>query len=206
MLEFAKLSPVKIVLTRLDQVIAPAIDTASPVKASLIASEGISESVMLEPEQEEGSSAYGQTKYYSFSVPVQQGTSYTSLEIRRDEATPTSFPLQNSIFVLPGRTAVEGPKLNYTVAASTTGGQPSSPVEITISAPVRQQGTLAPKITTHQADARPGAVVAGYQLWEGSVDLGDAPVTGAVSVSAAAEVDGGAVHDVLYLSAGVAGW
>lgn len=192
-------------LTPLPQVLAPAIDTASSIKASLVASEGKSEPVLLEPEQEEGSSVYGQTKYYSFSVPVHQDTSYTALEVRRDGAAPTSFPLQNSIFVLPSRTAVEGSKVNFTVAARTT-GQPSLPVDITISAPVRQQGTLAPKVTTHHADARPGAALAGYQLWEGSVDLGGAPVTGAVSVSAAAEVNGGAVHDVLYLSAGVAGW
>lgn len=181
------------------------MDTASPVKASLVARNSSSESVMLEHEQEEGSSVYGQTKYYSFSIPVQQDTSYTKLEIRRDDAAPTSFPLQSNIFVLPSRTAVEGSMVNFTVAARTT-GQPSSAVNIIISAPVRQQGTLAPKITTHHADARPGAVVPGYQLWEGSVDLGDAPITGAVSVSVAAEVDSVVVQDVLYLSAGIAGW
>lgn len=194
-----------VVLTPLPQVLAPAIDTASPIKASLVASEGSSEPVLLEPEHEEGSSVYGQTKYYSFSVPLHQDTSYTALEISHDEGAPTSFPLQNNVFVLPSRTTVEGSTMNFTVAARTT-GQPSSSVDIIISAPVRQQGTLAPKITTHHADARPGAVVPGYQLWEGSADLGDAPVTGAVSVSVAAEADGGVVHDVLYLSAGVAGW
>lgn len=192
-------------LTPLSQVLTPAIDTAPPIEASLVASGGSSESIMLEPEQEGGSSVYGYTKYYSFAVPVHQDTSYTALEISRDGAAPTSFPLQNNIFVLPSRTAVEGSRVDFTVAARTT-GQPSSAVNIIISAPVRQQGTLAPKITTHHADARPGAVVLGYQLWEGSADLGDAPVTGAVSVSVAAEVDGGVVHDVLYLSAGVAGW
>lgn len=192
-------------LTQLDQVLTPAIDTASPIKASLISSEGSSESVTLEPEQEEGSSVYGQTKYFSFSVPLHQGTSYTALEIGHDEAAPTSFPLQNNVFVLPGKTAVEGSTLNFTMAARTT-GQPPSSVDIIISAPVRQQGTLAPKITTHHTDARPGAVVTGYQLWEGSADLGDAPVTGAVSVGVAAEVNGVVVSDVLYLAAGVAGW
>lgn len=147
---------------------------------------------------------YGNTSYYSFSVPVHQDTSYTSLEISLDGAAPASFPLQNSVFVVPSMTAVQGSQVAFTVAIRTT----DSPVDINISAPARQQGTLAPKVTSHDADAKPGAVVPGYQLWQGSVDLGGAlVVTGAVSVSAAAEVGGGGVvHDVLYLSAGVAGW
>lgn len=149
---------------------------------------------------------YGHTTYYSFSVPVSQDTSYTTLEVSQSGASPTSFPLQNEILVLPSRTTVEGSNVSFTVATRNTGQPPPSPVDIIVSVPVRQQGTLAPKVTTHNADAKPGAVVSGYQLWEGSADLGDGLVTGAVSVSAAAEVEGGVVQDVLYLSAGVAGW
>lgn len=139
---------------------------------------------------------------------MHQYTSYTSLEISRDGAAPTSFSLQNSIFVVPSMTAVQGSQVAFTVAARTT-GQPPSHVDVVISAPVRQQGTLAPKVTSHDTDAKPGAVVPRYQLWQGAVDLGGGAlvVTGAVSVSAAAQVGGGGVvHDVLYLSAGVAGW
>ncbi|KAG6355115.1 hypothetical protein INS49_004196 [Diaporthe citri] len=180
-----------------------ALDTALPIKASLVASDGSSEPVILKPENEEGSSVYGQTRYYSFSVPVHQDTSYTTLEISRDGAAPAPFPLQNDVFVVPSMTAVEGNKVGFAVAVRATD---YSPVDINVSAPARQQGTLAPKVTSHDAGARPGAVVPGYRLWEGSVDLGDASVTGAVSVSVAAEVEGGVVRDVLYLSAGVAGW
>lgn len=148
---------------------------------------------------------YGHTTYYSFSVPVGQDTSYTALEVSQSGASPTSFPLQNDVFVLPSRTTVEGSNVNFTVATRNT-GQPPSPVDIIVSVPVRQQGTLSPKVTSHNAEAKPGSVALGYQLWEGSVDLGAGLVTGAVSVSAAAEVQGGVVQDVLYLGAGVAGW
>lgn len=185
---------------------AQVLSTSLPVKASLVASDGSPESVTLKPEDEEGSSVYGRTRYYSFSVPVHQDPSYTALEISRDGAAPTSFPLQNSIFVVPSMTTVQGSEVGFTVAARVT-GQPAPRVDVIISAPVRQQGTLAPKMTSHNADARPGAAVPGYQLWEGSVDLGDALVTGAVSVSAELELEGGGVvRDVLYLGAGVAGW
>ncbi|KAK7699457.1 hypothetical protein SLS64_011595 [Diaporthe eres] len=188
------------------RVLAATGDAALPIQALLVAADGNPEPVTLEPEHEGGSSVYGNTSYYSFSLPVHQDTSYTSLEISRDGAAPTSFPLQNSMFVVPSMTAVQGSEVVFTVAARTT-GQPPSHVDVIISAPVRQQGTLAPKVTSHDTDAKPGAVVPGYQLWEGSIDLGGAlVVTGAVSVSAAAEVGGGMVHDVLYLSAGVAGW
>lgn len=159
---------------------------------------------------------YGYTKYYSFSIPVNHDTAYTALEIRRGEASTASFPLQSSIFVVPSMTAVRGSKVDFTVAVRTAGESSSSPANTTttiqVSAPVRQQGTLAPKIATHDADPKPGSAVhaaPGYQLWEGSVDLGAAVVTGAVAVSAAAaaaDPEGGVVRDVLYLSAGVAGW
>lgn len=171
----------------------------------LVADDGDSESVTLEAEEGEGNSVYGQTSYYSFSVLVHQNTSYTSLEVSRSGASPASFPLQNDIFVLPGRTTAEGSNVNFTVASRKT-SQPPPAVDVIISAPSRQQGTLAPKVTTHNAEAKPRAVVPGYQLWEGSLGLGDALVTGAVSVSVAAEVEGGVARDILYLSAGVAGW
>lgn len=137
---------------------------------------------------------------------------YTALEVEGGSDSRMSFPLQNNILVVPSMTAVEGNKVDFAVAVRTTSGQSSSPpVDIVISAPVRQQGTLAPKVTRHKAVPRPGTavVVPGYQLWEGSVNLGDASVTGAVAVGAAAtesQSEGVVVHDVLYLSAGVAGW
>lgn len=151
---------------------------------------------------------YGYTRYYSFSLPVHQDKEYTALEVERGAASRESFQLQNDVFVVVSRTVVEGSNVSFAVAARTAagGGSSSGAVDVGISAPARQQGTLAPKVAVHEADAKPGAAVPGYQLWEGSVDLG-APVTGAVAVSAAAGVEGGGVvRDVLYVSAGVAGW
>lgn len=160
---------------------------------------------------------YGLTRYYSFSLPAHQDVTYAALNISRRGSPAASFPLQNDIFVVPSMTATEGSTVvNFAVAVRTTtiaAGQPSSTapaLDITVSAPARQQGTLAPKIARNKADAQPGtAVVPGYQLWQGSVNLA-APVTGAVSVSVSAAADelqgGGVVRDVLYVSAGVAGW
>lgn len=195
-------------LTQPFQVLASASNIALTINASLLASDGSSESVPLEAERDEGTSVYGYTRYYSFSLPVHQDKAYTALEVERDAASQASFQLQNDVFVVPSRTAVEGSKAGFTVAARTAadGGSSSGTVDVGISAPARQQGTLAPKVTVHGADAKQGAAVPGYQLWEGSVDLG-APVTGAVAVSAAAGTNGGdVVRDVLYVSAGVAGW
>lgn len=183
-----------------------------PVQAFLVADDGNSESITLELEREEGSSVYGNTSYYSFSSPVHQDKAYTALEIKQEgNSTLASFPLQSDIFVVPSKTSMEGSKVTFTVAIRTA-GEPSSPSsssppEITISAPSRQQGTLAPKSIRYKADVRPATTIAasGYQFWEGSVDL-DAPTTGAVAVLAAGTAEGGEVHDVLYLSAGVAGW
>lgn len=160
---------------------------------------------------------YGYTKYYSFSVPVNHDTAYTALEIKLGDASTTSFPLQSSIFVVPSMTAVQGSKVDFTVAVRMPAESSSSPTNTTtttiqVSAPVRQQGTLAPKTATHGTDPKLGTAMhaaPGYQLWEGSVDLGAAVVTGAVAVSAAGTApgpEGGVVRDVLYLSAGVAGW
>lgn len=101
---------------------------------------------------------------------------------------------------------MEGSRVDFALAARSASFQAG----VNVSAPVRQQGTLAPKITRHTVDAKqltPSASIApGYQLWEGSLDLG-APVTGAVAVAVTAkDEDGEVVRDVLYLSDGVAGW
>lgn len=152
---------------------------------------------------------YGSTSYYSFSAPAGQDTSYSALEVEQGAGTRVSFPLQNTIFAVPSMTAAEGSTVRFAVAERTTAASGSSqPVDVLVSAPVRQQGTLAPRVTRHRVEVVAGAVhVPGYRLWEGSVDLG-APTTGAVAVSAAAggPDGGGAVRDVLYVGAGVAGW
>ncbi|POS78989.1 hypothetical protein DHEL01_v202619 [Diaporthe helianthi] len=190
-------------------------DNVQPVQAALVTSDGVSEPVTPTLEPETGSSVYGHTSYYSLSATPRQDAAYTALEITLGGAqasSPTSFPLQSTLFVVPSKTSLqEGSKvINFTVAAMSTTS--SSPVAVSISAPVRQPGTLAPRITRHDAavvesdNTASGIPPRGYRFWEGSVDVG-AVVTGAVAVAVTAMDDGGGVvHDVLYLSAGVAGW
>lgn len=150
---------------------------------------------------------YGSTSYYSLTATVRHDAAYTTLEVNPGGApSRASFPLQNNIFVVPSKTSAEGSRADFALAARSA----YSRLEVNISAPIRQQGTLAPLIKTHRADAQPATnpalIVPGYQLWEGSVDLG-APATGAVTVAVAAtNEDGEVALDALYLSAGVAGW
>lgn len=162
----------------------------------------------LDPEPETGSSVHGTTQYYSFSLPADQNNTYTTLRIDWGAASPTSFSLQNDIFVVPSQTTINGTKVDITVAIRP--GQASSPADVVVTAPVRQQGTLAPKITEHDVElAETGTTGSGgYQLWTGSADLGTTitSVTGAVGVSIDVAGEGGTVRDVLYLSAGVAAW
>lgn len=159
----------------------------------------------LEPEPELGGSVYGNTTYYSFLFPVAADKAYTALKVGRDGAPPSSFPLQNDMFVVPSRTAVQGTRVDVTVAARP--GRLSHPAGAVVSAPTRQQGTLAPRITRYNVGLDAGATeVSGYQLWEGSIGLGS-PSTGAVGVSVGGGGGGGGVvDDVLYLGAEVAGW
>jgi hypothetical protein len=205
-----------VLLTRLDQVLHPSEATMLPLGASLLTADGASEPVKLELEPTTGSSVYGQTNYFSFSTTVRQGVAYTTLETIQggDTSSRASFQLQSDVFVVPSMTTVRGPMINFTVAARMAGGdRVSSQVQVSISAPMRQQGTLAPKIARYDnADVKlvpPSAVTHAYQLWEGSLDLG-APVTGAIAVTATGASSTGAggdvVRDVLYLSGGAAGW
>ncbi|KAK2596582.1 hypothetical protein N8I77_013463 [Diaporthe amygdali] len=184
------------------RVLTSAGDIAPPIQVSLVANDSDYGLITLESEPGTGSSVYGNTTYYSLSIPVDQDKAYTALKVGGIGAPPTTFPVQNDVFMVPSQTTIEGMKVNITVAARP--GQLSSAAEVAISAPVRQQGTLAPKITKHSLRLQgAGIQEPGYQLWTGSIDLGVA-VTGAVGMSV--DDGGGAVRDVLYLSAGVAGW
>lgn len=180
------------------------------MRALLVAADGSSEPLALEPEDEGGSSVYGDISYYSISAPAGQDKTYTALEVEHDGESRASFPLQNAVFVVPSMTAAEGSAVRFAVAERTTvAGGLSQPMEVLVSAPARQQGTLAPRVTRIKAAVAAAAVaVPGYRLWEGSVELG-APTTGAVAVSvttAGGPGGDGVVRDVLYVDAGVAGW
>lgn len=104
---------------------------------------GSSEPIALEQEGEGGSSVYGDTSYYFFSAPARQDTTYSALEVEIGGATRASFPLQNTVFVVPSMTAAEESAVRFAVAERTTAAgrsSPRAPVEVLVSAPVRQQG------------------------------------------------------------------
>lgn len=158
----------------------------------------------LDSEAEAGSSIYGTTTYYPFQLFLDPDITYTTLSISGSGFDTQVFPIQSTLFVVPGMTVITGSLLNITVASKL--GHFSSSDGVGVVAPVGQEGTLGPKIMRQVVEVdlvtdNTGGPN-GYQLWQGWIDLG-VPVTGAVSVNVASEEH---VQDVLYLSVGVAGW
>lgn len=158
----------------------------------------------LKPESGTGSSLYGETTYYPFYLPLDANMTCTSLRVSGSGFDTQVFPIQGEVFVVPSMTTIVGKVVNFTIAAKP--GQFSSSASVSVVAPVGQERTLGPKTIRQlvDVDLAPNDIAgaAGYHLWQASINLA-LPATGAVSVNIVLE---SAVHDVLYLTAGVAGW
>ncbi len=89
--------------------------------------------------------------------------------------------MQTSAFVVPSLTSrfsTTTTSLNFTIASKSRDGP-----NVKIQAPVGQQGTLGPAIKTFSDVAvRSAGKKAGYELWEGSIDIGSL-ATGALSIA-----------------------
>jgi hypothetical protein len=105
-----------------------------------------------------------------------------------------------AVFVVPSKSGVVGSVVNMTVA--TLPGNLAD-WRVAVAAPVGQMGTLGPKIIRTGVDmAKLPGLRDGYEIWQGSVDLGQSS-TGAISVYVST---GRLIVDTLMLDAGVAGW
>ncbi len=117
-----------------------------------------------------------------------------------------SFPIQASVFVVPSRTQISGTLAGVTVAAAP--GVNLASYRIQVAAPVGQPGTLGPKVIASPSlpVVRLPGLTDGYQLWQGSVDLGPAAATITGLVSIKVLNDKAAVVDLLMVNPGAAGW
>lgn len=144
--------------------------------------------------------------YYSFTQVLDQNTTYASIDVGIATGSACThddsrFQVQNNVFVIPSRTWVNGSSISVAVARKGT-SEEAPRVHITV--PTGQQGTLGPTILRQALDTSLLTQAAlGYQIWHGELDFGVQP-TGAVAVYA--QIDNEGLEDVLYLSAGVAGW
>lgn len=129
---------------------------------------------------------------------------YTSFRVFGSGFETQTYPIQSNLFVVPSMTASTRTLVNITIVAKPK--QLPSSNSVTVVAPIGQEGTLGPKIVQKSVDISltnfDKFAQVGYQVWQGSVDLGS-PVTGAMNVKVESE---GGVRDVLYLDGGVAGW
>jgi hypothetical protein len=141
------------------------------------------------------SGAYGTTTYFPFSLTqdvIRDATSYS--------VSGTKFDLQPQTFVIPSLTTISGSFVKASVASS---GHACSSLSVQASAPVKQSGTLAPKVvqvsgTLVKASTR----LDGYGLCYATIQLPDIP-TGLVNVKVAVS---GKVVDTLFVNGGAAGW
>ncbi|KAH8675275.1 heme peroxidase [Xylariales sp. PMI_506] len=186
------------------------------VPASAIAITVGGQKLQLHPESSTGSTVfessgindtatYGVTYYYSFSVAGANLTDASSFAVTAGRQAEGEFPISWGSFVVPSLTTTDGQVVNFTVAVPETEQDPiSSGLEVTVTSPVLQPLTLAPKIVkgTGTFAAEATGTKDGLTLWSGSYDVGQA-VTGAITVTLSRE---GQVLDTLLLGAGVAGW
>ncbi|KAN0106079.1 peroxidase [Hyaloscypha variabilis] len=148
--------------------------SSAPPSTPLFLNIPLSLPVPLTPESTPGTSVFGSTTFYPFSIPISNPETLTSFHVASQ-----TFSVQTSTFIVPSLTTLtttSSSVLNFTIA-TTSLLAPS----VKVQAPVPQQGTLGPAIKTFDSVAVNNVGrKKGYALWGGSVDVG--VVTGAVSV------------------------
>lgn len=128
-------------------------------------------------------------------------TGATSFIVSGPGLKTEAFPIQGNVFVVPSMTEISGTVANVTVAVRSTANFEA--YNIQVAAPIGQLGTLGPKIIKVSLDATKAPDLKDrFELWQGSVDLGNA-VTGLVSIKV---MNGENVVDTLMFNSGVAGW
>ncbi|KAK3673640.1 hypothetical protein LTR78_006545 [Recurvomyces mirabilis] len=149
----------------------------------------------LTAEDSTGSSVFGTTAYFPFSVSSDLIRNAPSFSV-----SATSFALQGQIFVAPSMTTITGATVNATIASS---GHACSSLSIEVHSPNRQGYTLAPKVM--QAGGNLTAVaprIDGCGLCRAVMQLADIPTD---SIAVNALVSGGVV-DTLFQNGGAVGW
>ncbi|RFU30513.1 hypothetical protein B7463_g5832, partial [Scytalidium lignicola] len=163
--------------------------TNAPTSLSLSYSKS-AKSVILKPSAETGTSVFGTLSFYSFAVALQDPESFDTFTISGSDIESHTFKTQAKMFIVPSLTfttsTTSSTTINVAVAAlKSTRGFNEPSIYVVVSAPVPQQGTLAPKIQNWKVTMTNSKSVGKYNISKGSVNL-ETIVTGAVTVDIAA--------------------
>jgi hypothetical protein len=179
--------------------ILTAADAAPPTSLSLRVS---SHNTTLTPEAETGISVFGRTIYFPFSLAGAILRNATSFSVTGASISDHVFQYDSRVFIVPSLTALEGSTIIATVAVPPS--QTCEDLTLKVSAPLTQQGTLAPKMSemTVKLQGATGGDINDYRFCRGVGGLGGVP-TGLVTVKA---LLGGEIADTLLVNGGNAGW
>ncbi|RMZ68046.1 WSC domain-containing [Pyrenophora seminiperda CCB06] len=147
-----------------------------------------------------GSSGYGVTTYFPFSLSKSSIKKVTSFSVS-GAGVQQKFPIGSPSFVVPSLTALEGKSVNVTVAVPAS--DLCDELTVRIAAPFPQPGTLAPKVDEKIVSVSQAIKKSdGYKLCVGTELLDKLP-TGLLVVRA---LKGQTIVDTLLVDGGMAGW
>jgi hypothetical protein len=162
-----------------------------------------SKPLSLTPEATTGTSVFGTTTFFPFSTNISNPSSFNAFSVL-GYGPPRIFPVESKAFVVPSQTSVPSNNVtttvDFTVAVSSNFNSYSKRVAresntpiVKIEVPVGQQETLGPAIATFDnLDISHVGVYAMYDLWQGSLDVGDlatGPLTVAILDEKGDEID-----------------
>ncbi|KAI0192223.1 heme peroxidase [Xylaria flabelliformis] len=147
-----------------------------------------------------GTSVFGETQFAPFMIDHARIGASSSFSIGAGGLAAETFNIQDSYFIIPSLSTVNGTSVEMTIAAKK--GANDSGLSARITVPTAQPLTLGPKsslveIKLHRLSGGPS----GFVLWRGNTDI-EQP-TGAVSIRL---IRDGETLDTLLLDGGVAGW
>jgi len=176
--------------------------SATPQSIQLVTSL-FSKPLSLTPEAAAGTSVFGTSTFFPFSTNISDPNLFSAFSIL-GYGPPRIFLVETKAFVVPSQTSVSSNNVtttvDFTVAISSNfnsyskwiAGGSNTPI-VKIEVPVGQQGTLGPAISTFEnLEISHVGVYAAYDLWQGSLDVGDlatGPLTVAILDEKGDEID-----------------
>ncbi|KAI0449173.1 heme peroxidase [Xylaria acuta] len=165
----------------------------------IVFSNGYKETLSIE--NATGTSVFGETQFAPFVIDHSRIGDSSSFSIVAGGLEAKKFNIQDSYFIVPTLSTVEGgTSVKVTIAARK--GAKDSGLSARIIVPTAQPLTLGPKMSSAEIKLQKiTGGPSGFVLWQGNADI-EQP-TGAVSIRL---VRDGKTLDTLLLDGGVAGW
>jgi hypothetical protein len=155
----------------------------------------------LVPEAETGTSVSGRTSYFPFSLSGPRVRNATYFSVSGSTIAEHVFQYDSRIFIVPSLTSLEGNTVNTTIAVLKL--DDCQKFKLSISTPLAQQGTLAPKMNEMFVELKEGEDSGNDYRICTAVGILDGVSTGLVTVKV---LDGEKVVDTLLVNGGNAGW